>query len=167
MKTIPFEPLDPALPPADRAPRARGGSRVGGRHHRGDGRRRGPRATASSSSSRRACWPASTWLPRRSGSSIPGCVSRRNRDGDRATRRRRRGGRGAAAAMLTAERTALNFLQRLSGIATVTRRYVDAAGGGSPSSTPARPRQRCAPSRSTPCAPAAAPTIDRGSTTAS
>jgi len=38
--------------------------------------------------------------------------------------------RGAAAAMLTAERTALNFLQRLSGIATLTRRYVDAAGGG-------------------------------------
>src|SRR4051794_3618799 len=37
--------------------------------------------------------------------------------------------RGSAAAMLTAERTALNFLQRLSGIATVTRRYVDAAGG--------------------------------------
>ena len=38
--------------------------------------------------------------------------------------------RGAAAALLTAERTALNFLQRLSGIATVTRRYVDAAAGG-------------------------------------
>jgi nicotinate-nucleotide pyrophosphorylase (carboxylating) len=36
---------------------------------------------------------------------------------------------GSAAAMLTAERTALNFLQRLSGIATATRRYVDAAGG--------------------------------------
>jgi nicotinate-nucleotide pyrophosphorylase (carboxylating) len=31
--------------------------------------------------------------------------------------------------MLTAERTALNFLQRLSGIATVTRRFVDAAWG--------------------------------------
>jgi nicotinate-nucleotide pyrophosphorylase (carboxylating) len=38
--------------------------------------------------------------------------------------------RGSAASMLTAERTALNFLQRLSGIATLTRRYVDAAGGG-------------------------------------
>ena len=37
--------------------------------------------------------------------------------------------RGSAAAMLTAERTALNFLQRLSGIATVTRRFVDAAAG--------------------------------------
>lgn len=37
--------------------------------------------------------------------------------------------RGSAAAMLTAERTALNFLQRLSGIATLTRRFVDASGG--------------------------------------
>ena len=36
---------------------------------------------------------------------------------------------GAAASLLTAERTALNFLQRLSGIATLTRRFVDAAGG--------------------------------------
>jgi nicotinate-nucleotide pyrophosphorylase (carboxylating) len=38
--------------------------------------------------------------------------------------------RGLASAMLTAERTALNFVQRLSGIATLTRRFVDAAGGG-------------------------------------
>jgi nicotinate-nucleotide pyrophosphorylase (carboxylating) len=37
--------------------------------------------------------------------------------------------RGAAAPMLTAERTALNFLQHLSGIATITRRFVDAAAG--------------------------------------
>jgi nicotinate-nucleotide pyrophosphorylase (carboxylating) len=36
---------------------------------------------------------------------------------------------GPAASLLVAERTALNFLQRLSGIATLTRRYVDAAGG--------------------------------------
>lgn len=33
---------------------------------------------------------------------------------------------GRARSMLTAERTALNFLQRLSGIATLTRRYVEA-----------------------------------------
>jgi nicotinate-nucleotide pyrophosphorylase (carboxylating) len=38
--------------------------------------------------------------------------------------------RGMASAMLTAERTALNFLQRLSGIATITRQFVDAAAGG-------------------------------------
>lgn len=37
--------------------------------------------------------------------------------------------RGQAAALLTAERTALNFLQRLSGTATLTRRYVQAAEG--------------------------------------
>lgn len=36
---------------------------------------------------------------------------------------------GAARAILTGERTALNFLQRLSGIATLTRRFVDAAAG--------------------------------------
>jgi len=36
---------------------------------------------------------------------------------------------GAATAMLTAERTALNLLQRMSGIATLTRRFVDAAAG--------------------------------------
>ena len=61
----------------------------------------------------------------------PGCVfSRKVKDGDRC-------GpgdivaelRGQAASMLTAERTALNFLQRLSGIATLTRSFVEAAGG--------------------------------------
>lgn len=36
---------------------------------------------------------------------------------------------GPAAGILTAERTALNFLGRLSGIATLTRRYVDAVAG--------------------------------------
>ena len=37
--------------------------------------------------------------------------------------------RGQAAALLTAERTALNIVQRLSGIATLTRRFVDLAAG--------------------------------------
>jgi len=37
--------------------------------------------------------------------------------------------RGRAGALLSAERTALNFVQRLSGIATCTRRFVDAADG--------------------------------------
>lgn len=36
---------------------------------------------------------------------------------------------GPAAALLTAERTALNLLQRMSGIATATRAFVEAAGG--------------------------------------
>lgn len=61
----------------------------------------------------------------------PGCAfDRKFKDGDRC-----KSGdtvaelRGQAAAMLTAERTALNFLQRLSGIATLTRKFVDATGG--------------------------------------
>ena len=37
--------------------------------------------------------------------------------------------RGPARALLTAERVALNFLQRLSGVATITRRFVEASGG--------------------------------------
>src|SRR6185503_3374581 len=36
---------------------------------------------------------------------------------------------GDAAALLSAERTALNFLQRCSGIATLTARYVEAVRG--------------------------------------
>jgi nicotinate-nucleotide pyrophosphorylase (carboxylating) len=36
---------------------------------------------------------------------------------------------GPTRALLSAERTALNFLQRLSGIATLTRRFVDAVAG--------------------------------------
>src|SRR6266542_2332194 len=61
----------------------------------------------------------------------PGCVFHRKlKDGDRCEP----GDvvaelRGHAASMLTAERTALNFLQRLSGIATLTRRFVDASSG--------------------------------------
>jgi nicotinate-nucleotide pyrophosphorylase (carboxylating) len=39
--------------------------------------------------------------------------------------------RGPGRAVLTGERVALNFLQRLSGIATLTRRFVDAVAGTS------------------------------------
>ena len=38
--------------------------------------------------------------------------------------------RGAARSILTAERVALNFLQRLSGVATLTRHFVEGAGKG-------------------------------------
>jgi len=38
--------------------------------------------------------------------------------------------RGSAASMLTAERTALNLMQRMTGIATMTHRFVQAAKGG-------------------------------------
>ena len=55
-------------------------------------------------------------------------ITLRHRDGDRCEPGQIAAEvRGAAALMLTAERTALNFVQRLSGIATLTRRYVDAA----------------------------------------
>ncbi len=37
--------------------------------------------------------------------------------------------KGPAAGLLTAERVALNFVQRLSGIATLTRKFVDAVAG--------------------------------------
>ncbi len=37
--------------------------------------------------------------------------------------------RGAVRSILTAERVALNFLQRLSGVATLTRKFVDAIAG--------------------------------------
>jgi nicotinate-nucleotide pyrophosphorylase (carboxylating) len=37
---------------------------------------------------------------------------------------------GPMRSILTAERTALNFLQRLSGVATLTRRYVEVAAAG-------------------------------------
>ena len=37
--------------------------------------------------------------------------------------------RGASRGILAAERVALNFLQRLAGVATATRRYVDAVAG--------------------------------------
>jgi nicotinate-nucleotide pyrophosphorylase (carboxylating) len=61
----------------------------------------------------------------------PGCVfDRKRQDGERCEPGDIVAAlRGHAASMLTAERTALNFLQRLSGIATLTRTFVDAAGG--------------------------------------
>ncbi len=39
--------------------------------------------------------------------------------------------RGSVRSILTGERVALNFLQRLSGVATLTRQFVDAVGGES------------------------------------
>src|SRR5512142_1929467 len=53
------------------------------------------------------------------------------RDGDRVLRGTSFGAaQGVLRALLAAERTALNFLQRLSGVATLTRRCVDALGPG-------------------------------------
>ena len=102
--------------------------------------------------------------------SIPQSRSRRSlRDGGRVAA----GGEiarvaGNARALLTAERVALNFLGHLSGIATLT----SATSRRSPaprraSSTRARRRPGCAPSRNTPCAAAAASTIASGCSTRS
>ena len=60
---------------------------------------------------------------------------------------------GKARALLTAERSALNIVQHLSGIATLTRRYVDAIAGhrrdparhAQDHPRPARPREICDP----------------------
>ena len=55
----------------------------------------------------------------------------RKTDGDRVTAGESFGEvTGSARTLLIGERTALNFLQRLSGIATAARRFVDAAAGG-------------------------------------
>jgi nicotinate-nucleotide pyrophosphorylase (carboxylating) len=57
-------------------------------------------------------------------------VTLRRRDGERCRAGEDIGGLdGSARALLIGERTALNFLQRLSGIATRTRQFVDAAAG--------------------------------------
>ena len=74
---------------------------------------------------------------------------------------------GAAASILAGERVALNFLGRLSGVATLTARFVAAvrAEPERASSTPARPRRGCASSRRTRSAPAVASTTAAASTT--
>ncbi|MEK9675635.1 MAG: carboxylating nicotinate-nucleotide diphosphorylase, partial [Chloroflexota bacterium] len=45
---------------------------------------------------------------------------------------------GSMGSILTAERTALNFMQRMSGIASLTRQYVDAVEGTTASITDTR-----------------------------
>ena len=75
---------------------------------------------------------------------------------------------GEARAILAAERVALNFAARLSGIATETRAIADAishTGRGSPAR--ARPRRVCGCSRSGRCSPAAGGRIAGGLTTRS
>ena len=75
--------------------------------------------------------------------------------------------RRAPRGILAAERTALNFLQHLSGIATLTRRFVDAARR--PHDDPRHAQDdadACARWRSTPSGAAAAPIIASACTTA-
>ena len=110
---------------------------------------RWPRTSAAATSRRRepsmaagactqSCWrsraassPDSTLPSRRFVSSIPSIEVTVHHRGRLAVRARHDGGgdQGRADALLIAERTALNFMQRLSGIATLTRQFVDAAAG--------------------------------------
>ena len=130
---------------------------------RGQAAVRGPRARRARRPARRrrACWPRS--IPRLEFEPL-------DSDGTRVQP-------GAALAPVagpmrairTAERTALNFLQRLSGIATQTRRYVDAVGP-LPCRLISTRARRCPAGgcwRSTRSAAAAATTTASGCTTAS
>ena len=74
---------------------------------------------------------------------------------------------GPARALLTAERTALNFLGRMSGIATLTRQFVDAVAG-TKRRHPRHAQDRARPARcwtSWPCGAAAGRTTASGCTT--
>ena len=75
---------------------------------------------------------------------------------------------GSARSLLAAERVGLNFLGHLSGVATLTARFVEAvAGTGARSSTPARRRRACGSWRRPRSPPAAASTTGWASTTRS
>ena len=118
----------------------------------------------------RVCWRAAPASPRRSGASTPRstCGGGR-RDGDELS-----AGdtvlelTGPLRPILTAERTALNFLGRLSGIATLTAQYVPPPTRATRRwrcSTPARRRRACACSRRRPCGPVVAPATASASPT--
>ena len=106
-----------------------------GRHHR---RRRG-RPRRASWSAARAWSPGCRWRRTWSRSSSASVVEPRAPVRGRGARRRGRPGRdrrrpghawtGAPAALLTAERVALNLLTLTSGVATATRAWVDALAG--------------------------------------
>ncbi len=76
---------------------------------------------------------------------------------------------GPARSLLTAERILLNLIGRLSGIATLTRTYVDAVQRyeGPRSTTPARRRPAGGGWKSMPCTAAAATIIARACSTRS
>ena len=103
-----------------------------------------------------ACWPGPTAAPRPSRQIDPAVECRWDAaDGDAVDAGQVLGTvAGPLASVLTAERTALNFLCHLSGVATLTRRFVDAAGSddpgvGHPQDHPRAPRRwrrrRCGP----------------------
>ena len=117
--------------PADPA-RARGGRRARRRHHRGDGGgggRGGRDDRRSPAGGRRR--PADRPGDRRGGGNRARRDSRpRCHEGAAVGSETVIGElRGKAAGLLTIERVMLNFLQRMCGVATLTRRYVEAVAG--------------------------------------
>jgi len=72
-----------------------------------------------------------------------------------------------ARTLLIGERTALNYLQRLSGIATLARRFAEAANGRITILDTRKTTPTLRPLRSTRCGSAAAPTIAAASSTRS
>ena len=69
---------------------------------------------------------------------------------------------GSAASLLMAERTAINFMQHLSGVATATATYVRPSRAPAPrSSTRARPSRACGRWKSTPSGAGAVTTTAR------
>ena len=130
MRTVPFQPLDPAL--YREIVRRALAEDLGWGDVTTEAVVPGDRRARGIILSKCACVIAGLDVAAEAFSQLdPGCVFERKRtDGDRC----QPGDviadlRGQAASMLTAERTALNFLQRLSGIATLTRRFVDTAAG--------------------------------------
>ena len=131
MKAAPFEPLDPGTYRELVRARAGRGFRLGRRDDRDDHR---PRAEGTRDHRREVDVRDGRHRDRgRSAfaSSIPPCRSPSTALTDIAASAGPRSPTSAvhAAALLTAERTALNFLQHLSGIATLTRQFVDVADG--------------------------------------
>ena len=113
------------------APRAGRGRRRGRRHLRGDGAGGGAGAGADRAESSPASSSASTSSPRRcaSAGSRTSTTSSSRASGARTCRPRCCSRAAAPAALLAAERTALNFLGHLSGVATLTARFVEAVAG--------------------------------------
>ncbi|HXW07716.1 MAG TPA: carboxylating nicotinate-nucleotide diphosphorylase [Vicinamibacterales bacterium] len=131
MKTVPFEPLDPSL--YRETVRRALAEDLGWGDVTTDGVIRPEQRARGLLQAKSFCVIAGLEVAAEAFRQLDPAVTivHRCRDGDR-----RQPGQvvseliGSAGPMLTAERTALNFLQRLSGIATLTRRFVDAAGNG-------------------------------------
>ena len=118
-------------PDGDRRPGAGGGRWRWGRDFRGDGARGGAGAGADRAEAARRGLSGLAWSRRRCGSAgwRTSTTSWSRGSGGMRFRPRLLLASGPAAALLAAERTALNFLGHLSGVATLTARFVEAVAG--------------------------------------